>query len=54
MVSCFFLLFDNREKRRHAGIFAAGASDGSKGESGDSQSSGGEEEALKQSDGRMD
>ena len=49
-----YLINGNMTKLADAGIFAAGASDGSKGESGDSQSSGGEEEALKQSNGRMD
>lgn len=41
-------------KLADAGIFAAGAFEGFKGESGDSQSSGEEEEALKQSDGRTE
>lgn len=48
-----YLINGNMTKLADAGIFAAGASDGFKGESGDSQSSGGEEEDLKQSDGRM-
>ena len=48
-----YLINGNMTKLEDAGIFAAGASDGFKEESGDSQSSGGEEEDLKQSDGRM-
>ena len=48
-----YLINGNMTKLADAGIFAAGASDGFKGESRDSQSSGGEEEDLKQSDGRM-
>lgn len=48
-----YLINGNMTKLEDAGIFAAGSSDGFKGESGDSQSSGGEEEDLKQSDGRM-
>ena len=48
-----YLINGNMTKLADAGIFAAGSSDGFKGESGDSQSSGGEEEDLKQSDGRM-
>ncbi len=49
-----YLINGNMTKLEDAGIFAAGASDGSKGESGDSQSSGGEEEALEQSDGKTE
>ena len=48
-----YLINGNMTKLADAGIFAAGASDGSKGESGDSQRFRGEEEDLKQSDGRM-
>lgn len=49
-----YLINGNMTKLADAGIFAAGASESSKGESGNSQSSGEEEETLKQSDGRME
>lgn len=49
-----YLINGNMTKLADAGIFAEGASESSKGESGNSQSSGEEEETLKQSDGRME
>lgn len=44
-----YLINGNMTKLADVGIFAAGASEGFKGESGNSQSSGEEEETLKQS-----